>query len=1135
MQGTSFNVWGQTRSSVKPRVRTYRIAGQVTDNFCGTGIKDVSVTLGGASTASALTDAYGNFSFPNLPEGNGYTITLAKSGYTFQPPNWSVSNLQFDSNFVSKTTVNPNPLPNIRGRVADATGKPIAGLKLNLDGYYYPRSEYTSGSGNYAFNCLEPALNYTITPVGASYTFTPPTQTFNNLTQTVAANFTSSPLPVTVSGHVIESGKPLKGLLVKLEGDRTAQMLTDDAGFYSFTIPADGLYSLTPSRDFYTFSPQNVSFSNLSGNQTYNFAGQKTTYSIEVYAKTPFDQSISGATVTLSGGATATTQTDASGYAVLRNLAPLGDYTVTVAKDGYTFDPPNKTWEFVFGDKGFIFRGTPPTTDGNCVTSLSPASAFAYFTGGSPSIHISAPTGCNWTATTSATWIRMPSGQSYGVGSRQFGVTAERNDSVSPRTGIVTIGGQTFTITQGGAKSETPNILWQSGGEAGGGKAVALSPDKQLLATSSEGTIKIWRYADGQLLKTFGALYTTTALQFTPDGQHLIAAGKWLPGQDPRTGTLRMYRVSDWQQERDFNPGATSGFNSFKFTPDGQYLVLGSETFTVQVLRVSDGARVGTFGPFNVRAVSVSPDGQYFAATGFDYWSQTPEARVWRMSDGALIKKLSGMTFISDSISYSPDGQYLAVGDWGGAGGRGTVWLWQTSDWTLARKFEGPFNSAVYTLAFSPDGLTLATAGSDAACTSCINQIYLWNVATGLPLGTIPALKGAVYQLLFSDNTTLYSRGAEHFAKVWQLPTGSLVRQFGTSRNWVTAASFSPDGQYIASTNAVDDDSTLWGAELRRASDGALVRTFLGHLDVINSLAFSPDGQTLATASGSASIDNRDSRIFLWDVGTGAQLRTLPGHGGGTTSLSYSSGGQLLASGGRDSLVKVWNPSSGTLLRSFTACDGNLAVNSIAFSPDGTLLATGGGDTRIRLWRTSDLTLVRTLAGNNYPVFSLAFSPDGQTLAVSSDSYGQHIQLWRTGDGALLRSFGATNAFSSHLAFSHDGRTLISSSTSMLWFWNVDDGDLLRTYGEDVGWTWPSALAVSPDGRQLGVGRYDQTIEVLNLPGVTVGDEIGPPGPGPVFFFLPPNPEPPPELETPPGRPIPQTQPPRPSAPTRRR
>jgi WD40 repeat protein len=1069
-------------NSSAPGVLTYSIAGQVTDNYCGSGIKDVVVTLGGSSSASALTDADGRFSFPDLPAGGGYTVAFVKSGYTFQPSTWSTSNFKFDSSISARATVNPNPLPNIRGRATDAAGSPVAGLKLNLDGYFYPRSEYTDGNGNYGFNCLEPGRDYTVTPENGSYLFTPSSHSFNNVTQSQTANFNAAAKPVQVSGRITENGQPLGGALVRLAGDRNGQVLTDGTGLYSFSVPADGLYSIIPSRDFYSFDPQNVTFSNLSGDQTYNFAGLKSTYSLEVYAKTPFDQSIAGATITLSGTAAGTVQTDARGYAVLRGLAPLGDYTLTVTKDGHTFDPPSKTWEFLVGDKGAIFRGTPPLSDGLCVTSLNPESGFVYFTGGSPFTQISAPAECDWIAKSDVSWIRLPSGQGYGTGGRSFGVNVERNDSASPRTGTVSIGGKTFTVTQGGSKAERPDIAWQSGGEAGGGKAVALSPDRQLLATSSNGTIKIWRFSDGRLLKTFGALYDATALRFTPDGQYLLAAGKWLPGSEAATGTLKAYRVSDGKEVRDFNRGETYGFNSMQLTANAGYMVLGTENSTVRVLRTVDGAKVGTFGPFNVRAVAFSPDGFFFAATGSDYWSEVPEGRVWRMSDGALVQKLSGMTFISDSISYSPDGRYLAVGDWGGAGGRGAVWLWRTSDWTLAHKFEGPPNSAVYTLAFSPDGLTLASAGSDAACLDCVNNVYLWNIATGQPVGSFPALRGGVNQLIFADNMTLYGRGSEQIAKLWHVPSGLVVRQFGARRAFVTRAAFSPDGQYFSTTNAVDDTNTLWGAEVRRASDGALILPLLGHGDVVNALAYAPDGLTLATASGSASLDNRDSRIILWGGPRGSMLRSMPGHGGGTTTLSYAPGGQILASGGRDSLVKIWSASSGALLHSFTAAENYLAVQWVAFSPDGQLLATGSGDAKVRLWRTSDWALLRTLAGNGYPVFSLAFSPDGGTLAVSTDHYGEHLQLWRVGDGALLRSFGAANSFSSHLAFTPDGRTLISSSPSMVWFWDVDSGELVRTYGEDVGWTWPSSLAVSPDGRLLGVGRYDQTLGVLRLP-----------------------------------------------------
>jgi hypothetical protein len=82
----------------------------------------------------------------------------------------------------------------------------------------------------------------------------------------------------------------------------------------------------------------------------------------------------------------------------------------------------------------------------------------------------------------------------------------------------------------------TPDLLWMNGGHAGGSGKAALSPDGQLLATADYSEVFVWRYADGRLLRTFGAYWlgSMKCVRFTPDGQHVVGAGTWIPGQTVR-------------------------------------------------------------------------------------------------------------------------------------------------------------------------------------------------------------------------------------------------------------------------------------------------------------------------------------------------------------------------------------------------------------------------------------------------------------------------------------------------------------------------------------------------------------------------------------------------------------------------
>ena len=126
--------------------------------------------------------------------------------------------------------------------------------------------------------------------------------------------------------------------------------------------------------------------------------------------------------------------------------------------------------------------------------------------------------------------------------------------------------------------------------------------------------------------------------------------------------------------------------------------------------------------------------------------------------------------------------------------------------------------SGVATLAFSPDGSTLASADESG-------RITLWDVASG------------------KQRSTLNSSAGET----------------------VTGMSFSPDGGILAST--VKDRITLWDV-----ASGQPHRTFKNPTSfAVTGLSFSPDGGTLASVSS-------DAQMTLWNVASGASRRLPSSH-----------------------------------------------------------------------------------------------------------------------------------------------------------------------------------------------------------------------------------------------------------------
>src|SRR2546422_8695372 len=78
-----------------------------------------------------------------------------------------------------------------------------------------------------------------------------------------------------ISGRVTTTGGALlSGVTVSVAGGQTGSVSTDSNDGYSFVLPAEGNYTITPSKLNYTFSPVSIRVNNLSANELSNFTGE---------------------------------------------------------------------------------------------------------------------------------------------------------------------------------------------------------------------------------------------------------------------------------------------------------------------------------------------------------------------------------------------------------------------------------------------------------------------------------------------------------------------------------------------------------------------------------------------------------------------------------------------------------------------------------------------------------------------------------------------------------------------------------------------------------------------------------------------------------------------------------------------
>ncbi len=277
--------------------------------------------------------------------------------------------------------------------------------------------------------------------------------------------------------------------------------------------------------------------------------------------------------------------------------------------------------------------------------------------------------------------------------------------------------------------------------------------------------------------------------------------------------------------------------------------------------------------------------------------------------------------------------------------------------------------AAVRTLAFSPDGRTLATAGTD-------HSVKLWDTGTHRSAATLTGHTDTVTGAAFSpDGRTLATAGADHSVKLWDTRAQRETATLTGHGNTVNAVAFGSDGHTLA-TGSSDGTVRLWDTATRRTTS-----VLDEHTGAVMTVSFSPDGTVLAAAG-------TDRKVHLWSVASRRVTRILTGSKDTVRALAFSPSGQTVVAAGDDGVARLW---SVTAPRPPAVLDprGD-SLTAAAFSPDGRTLATAGLD-GVRLWdtRTHRRTGRLPVTGN-----AVAFSPDGRNLATADQDGG--VQLWNT-------------------------------------------------------------------------------------------------------------------------------------------
>jgi WD40 repeat protein len=523
------------------------------------------------------------------------------------------------------------------------------------------------------------------------------------------------------------------------------------------------------------------------------------------------------------------------------------------------------------------------------------------------------------------------------------------------------------------------------------------------------GGVEIWNLPSGTLSKyvatTSGDLYSVGV---SNDSKTIAVGGSVTSAQGSPTGYLSLLNAATGAQIASLSTTA-SVITSIAFSPTGLAFADAGQVGTqagnglhglVEARNLPGGATAWTLNTGanqSIASLSFSSDKKTLAFGGvsIDPNSQA-RSRVMSMCQAATGTGIVSVTSAPGSIgavAFAPNGKSIA-------GGGDALDIWTVATLALAVNFDAQNNMAALSIAQSPDGSMLATAGGNASG----DLVEIRSPATGALIRTLMAGDKFTAGVAFSpDSKTLATEGdsatGDVVLRLWNPKTGVLNRtvDLGTllGRSQFYALQFTSDGKQIITDGpgaTGTGGQAIQEIEAITVATGSVAWTLKTDMVNVMSICQLPGGTSMAVAGLQASGGSYTAVVEIIDVTTGHVYHTFNTGAAYLYSLATSIDGTMMAAAGYDydpntqtltPSISFWNVRTGSLLS--TQHPAGTSAYSVAFNDDGKYLFAG----------TNNLLLVYSTANFGVTkefdqeaeggVSTIALSPDGATLLYSRD------------------------------------------------------------------------------------------------------------------------------------------------------
>jgi len=276
-----------------------------------------------------------------------------------------------------------------------------------------------------------------------------------------------------------------------------------------------------------------------------------------------------------------------------------------------------------------------------------------------------------------------------------------------------------------------------------------------------------------EVFKLSGHTGGIASLAFSPDGRYLVSGS-----QDE---SLKIWDLSTKKEIETIHKfGSTH--TSLAFSPQNGFLAVGFYEI-LRIYKPQSWKKVTqkTLFPAFVESIAISPDGKQLIASS---WK---DKSLLTMDFPALsnIKELKENNW-TDAISFSKDGQLFVTGSHANS-----IKIWEAASGSLINQFQN-HKDWIYGCSFFDKNSKIVSAGLDS-------QIVISDSKTGKILDSKKGHEAGIsYGLVLADEKSLVTASLDKTLKIWQLQPFELLTTFSGSKEKLITLATSVDGTWIA-------------------------------------------------------------------------------------------------------------------------------------------------------------------------------------------------------------------------------------------------------------------------------------------------------------------------------------------------